>query len=292
MFKSFILLLVSVLSLPAVYHTSVKKESAIVLSYRIENICVLPDELSETSGIITFDSLIWTFNDSGGEAKIFGLNTKTGSITRTLEIKNGKNSDWEDIGQNKEFIFIGDFGNNDGSRKDLRIYMLPKKNITRQQSQTIDALVIDFYYEDQEDYTPAMFASSFDCEAMIATTDSLYLFTKDWINLHTSIYSVPAKAGRFKAKHTGNFNSEGLITGADINSKDQSVVLCGYNLFYPFIIVINDVHQLKEINRVDLEEISGSQIEGVCFINDNRFYVSNENSTEKQSLKRIILNNH
>lgn len=125
MFKSFILLLVSVLSLPAVYHTSVKKESAIVPSYRIENICVLPDELSETSGIITFDSLIWTFNDSGGEAKIFGLNTKTGSITRTLEIKNGKNSDWEDIGQNKEFIFIGDFGNNDGSRKDLRIYMLP-----------------------------------------------------------------------------------------------------------------------------------------------------------------------
>jgi hypothetical protein len=273
------------------YYTVKKSKISKPPAYLLEKVYDLPEELSETSGIIIYDSLLWTFNDSGGKARIYGVNVTSGKISKTIEITNGKNKDWEDIAQNKEYIFIGDFGNNDGSRRDLRIYMIPKQSLTNQKFQLTDAFKIDFIYEDQEDFTPAMFANQYDCEAMIATEDSLYLFTKDWLNLQTTVYSLPASRGKFKAKHVHDFESEGLVTGADYNFSDKKIVLCGYNLFYPFIIVINNINDLKILNRIEFEEISGLQIEGIAFVNDNRFYVTNESSSEIQALYKIVLNN-
>ena len=119
-------------------------------AYQLEKVFDLPAELSESSGIILYDSLLWSFNDNGGEAEIFGVHLTTGMISKTIEISNGKNKDWEDIAQNQDYIFIGDFGNNDGSRKDLRIYMIPKKSITNQKHQQTDALMIDFSSKNQE----------------------------------------------------------------------------------------------------------------------------------------------
>ncbi|HJX71226.1 MAG TPA: hypothetical protein VJ346_04720 [Bacteroidales bacterium] len=257
----------------------------------LEKVYDLPEELSETSGIILYDSLIWTFNDSGDEAKIYGLHLTSGTILKTIEITSGKNKDWEDIAQNQEFIYIGDFGNNEGSRKDLKIYMIPKKSITNQKLQQVDAFVIDFFYEDQEDFTPATFANQYDCEAMIATRDSLYLFTKDWLNLQTSIYSLPASEGEFVAQHVRDFECEGLVTGADYNFDSKRLVLCGYSLFYPFIIIINNINDLKVVRRIEFEEISGLQIEGITFMNDTRFYISNEKSSDIQAVHRITWNN-
>lgn len=259
-------------------------------AYQFEKVFDLPGQLSESSGIILYDSLLWSFNDSGGESAIYGINLTTGMISRTIEISNGKNKDWEDIAQNKDYIYIGDFGNNDGSREDLRIYLIPKKAITNQKLQLTDALMIDFSYEDQEDFTPAMFANQYDCEAMVATDDSLYLFTKDWLNLQTSIYSLPSSNGKYKAKHIGDFESEGLVTGADFDHQEKRFVLCGYNLFYPFIVVVSNIDDLKVVKRIEIEEISGLQIEGIAYIHHNRFYTTNEKSTEPQALYQIILN--
>ncbi len=258
-------------------------------SYRLEKIQDLPSVLSESSGIILYDSLLWSFNDSGGEAIIYGINLTTGKISRTIEISNGKNRDWEDIAQNQHHIYIGDFGNNDGSRKDLRIYLIPKENITTQNRQLIDALTIHFSYEDQDDFTPAMYANQYDCEAMVATDDSLYLFTKDWLNLQTSIYSLPSSGGKYKAKHIGNIESEGLVTGADIDRKEEKFVLCGYSLFYPFIIVVSSRNDLEVLYRIEFEEISGMQIEGISFVCDDRFFITNEYSSEPQALYQVIL---
>jgi hypothetical protein len=277
-----------IISLSDGYRTAGKDKISKPPACQLEKIFDLPDKLSETSGIIIYDSLLWTFNDSGDDAKIYGLNLKSGNISRTIELANGKNKDWEDIAQNQEYIYIGDFGNNDGSRKDLRIYMIPKISITNQKFQQLDAFIISFFYEDQEDFTPAMFANQYDCEAMVAINDSLYLFTKDWLNLQTSIYSLPALKGKFAAKHIQDFECEGLITGADYNRNSRRLVLCGYSLFYPFIVIINNMNDLKVVKRIEFEEISGLQIEGITFINDTRFYISNEKSSDVQALYRIV----
>jgi len=291
MFNSLLFLLLLILSVSGDYQTAPKNKIFKPPVYLLEKVYDLPEELSETSGIILYDSLIWTFNDSGDEARIYGLDLTSGTILKTIEITSGKNKDWEDIAQNQEFIYIGDFGNNDGSRKDLRIYMIPKKSITNQKLQQVDALVIDYLYEDQKDFTPATFANQYDCEAMIATHDSLYLFTKDWLNLQTSIYSLPASEGEFVAQHVSDFECEGLVTGADYNFNSRRIVLCGYSLFYPFIIIINNINDLKVVNRIEFEEISGLQIEGITFMNDTRFYITNEKSSDLQALYQVTWNN-
>ncbi len=292
MFNTLLYLLIFIFSLPGGPHGISKAGISKPPAYLLEKVFKLTDKLSETSGIIIYDSLLWTINDSGDEAVIYGLDLKSGTISRTIEISGGTNTDWEDIAQNLEYIFIGDFGNNDGSRKDLKIYMIRKQSIANQEYQKLDASIIDFYYKDQKDFTPATFANPYDCEAMIAICDSLYLFTKDWLNLQTSIYSLPASEGKFAARHIQDFECEGLVTGSDYNSNSRRVILCGYSLFYPYIIIINDINELEVVKRIEFEEISGLQVEGVAFIDDARFYISNEKSSDLQALYRIILNNN
>jgi hypothetical protein len=43
---------------------------------------------------------------------------------KTLKV-NAKNTDWEALTNDGNNFYIGDFGNNDGSRRDLTIYKVP-----------------------------------------------------------------------------------------------------------------------------------------------------------------------
>ncbi len=290
MYRYLLYILLGVFFISVNYKSTSSNKEATRFTTNLMKICDVSDELSETSGIILYDSLLWTFNDSGGKPVLYGFNQNTCKIDIKIEISNVKNNDWEDIAQNKTSIFIGDFGNNDGSRKDLKIYILPKSEISADTLQHVTAVIIEFSYPDQEDFTPALFANQFDCEALIATEDSLYLFTKDWLNLKTSIYTLPAKAGRFSAKHLKDFNSDGLVTGADLNPENNTLVLCGYNLFYPFIILLDNQTSMLVLQKIELDELSGVQVEGIAFSGNNSFYITNEKSAIPQSLHKIVLN--
>ncbi len=255
--------------------------------YTLIKLYDLPDELQENSGIIVYDSLIWTFNDSGNDPVLYGVGTQTGAIKIKIQVSNAQNIDWEDIAQNDSSIFIGDFGNNEGSRQDLKIYILNKSSINNNSEQDLQAGILGFSYDNQTDYTPASYASAFDCEAMVSTNDSVYLFTKDWLTLTTHIYSLPVTPGNYTAKHIDDFDSEGLITGADIGS-DHQLVLCGYNLFSPFILnfeIFGDY--TRGIRKTNMDELSGVQVEGVAVDSNNAYYISNENSTIPQALYLI-----
>ncbi|MBN2613621.1 MAG: hypothetical protein JXB00_18840 [Bacteroidales bacterium] len=266
------------------------KKSEDITSFEIVKLCQFPEELAESSGIIEFDSLIWSFNDSGGEPVIYAADQATGRIIKSVQIINAVNTDWEDIAQNDDFIMIGDFGNNEGSRKDLRIYCLQKKLLNKNDKlQKVSAGIIDFKYEDQYDFTPALYANPFDCEAMIATADSIYLFTKDWLNLETALYSMPFTEGQVTAKHIGGFNSDGLITGADLEKESGQIVLCGYNLFYPFIIILDNIDNLQPLHTFEMEELSGVQIEGIAISGKGTYLFSNEKSAIPQSLHMLRL---
>ncbi|MFO7657948.1 MAG: hypothetical protein R6W78_12870 [Bacteroidales bacterium] len=259
-------------------------------SYELVKLFNLPEELAESSGIILYDSLIWTFNDSGGEPVIFAIDPQTGEILKSVEIINAANIDWEDIAQNDDYIFVGDFGNNEGSRKDLKIYCLQKKLLRKNETlQKVSAEIIEFNYENQKDFVPALYANPFDCEAMIATEDSIYLFTKDWLNLKTALYSLPIAEAQVIAKHIGGFNSDGLITGADLEKKSGQIALCGYNLFYPFIIILDNIYSTQPIHTIEMEELSGVQIEGIAMAGKGAYLFSNEKSAIPQSLHRLKL---
>ena len=290
MFRLLIVIFLTVFFLVIDCSTSLDNTSSNNPDYVLIKKYNLPEELDETSGILLFDSLIWTFNDSESEPVIYGFVPGTGEIIRKIIISNGINNDWEDIAQNKNCLFIGDIGNNDGSRKDLKIYILPKSQISQDSIQHVMSDSINFSYSNQVDYNPALYANRFDCEAMIAMNDSLYLFSKDWLHLKTSIYSLPVQAGTYKAKYLRDFDSDGLVTGADLNPENNSLVLCGYNLFYPFIILLDNMNNLKVLQKNELEELPGTQVEGITFEGNNSFFITNENSAILQSLHEVIFN--
>lgn len=89
----------------------------------------LPEEVKETSGLFFHNGRLWTHNDSGGKPILYALDTTTFEVVQRITLDKVKNKDWEDVCTDGENVFVGDFGNNKGNRKDLRIYMFPLADI-------------------------------------------------------------------------------------------------------------------------------------------------------------------
>ena len=227
---------------------------------------VLPDEVDETSGLDFFNSGLWTLNDSGGEPVIYKLDTATGSIIQRVRVENATNVDWEDMTDDSLFVYVGDFGNNSGNRKDLKIYKVKKSDIPMQGDVNVTASVINFYYPDQPNKKiEKRRYNNFDCEAVMAVDDSLYLFSKDWQDQKTRVYVLPKEPGDYAAVLVDSFNVAGLVTAADYNKKDGEVVLLGYTnqSWIPFTWLLFDFtgHRFFSGNkrRIDMPNIMSTQ---------------------------------
>lgn len=240
----------------------------------------LPKKVFETSGLIWWRNSYWTHNDSGGEHEIYRLDSLTGKILQTIYISNAENVDWEDIDQDDDYIYIGDFGNNLGNRNDLVIYKLPKSEIAENKYDTVMGVRIEFRYSDQNDYTIKNRANDYDCEALLSYGDSLYLFTKNWADLKCRIYAVPKSPGRYSALPLDEFTVDGLITGSCVNSNNDQVVLCGYKNYVPFIWILSDFKNNDFFGgnkrRIDFKELLATQTEGITFTDATIFSISAE----------------
>lgn len=233
---------------------------------------ILPDQLKETSGVIYYNKKIWTFNDSGGKPVLFALRNN-GTIIQKIRLIKGKNYDWEDITSDSDYIYIGDFGNNFGSRKNLRIYKIDKSDIPDSGNFKIPFKTISFSYEDQIDFKPQLRNTMFDCEALISYNDELVLFTKDWINMNSTIYSIPKEPGKQTAKKISTLKINGLITGATIITPDIAAA-CGRNQSGPIIILIN-LNSWQILKMISFPLLKASQIEGITS-NENYIFLSSE----------------
>ena len=243
---------------------------------------LLPGEVDETSGLIFYNGGYWTMNDSGGEPIIYKLDTITGNVIQRITFTNATNVDWEDITQDSLNIYVGDFGNNSGLRDDLCIYKIKKSDISDTGDDTVPASKISFTYEDYKRPPGKRKYNNFDCEAFFALDDSLYLFSKDWQDQRTRMYRLPNGAGNYVAKKIYDFNSAGLITGADINREAEEVVLIGYTLnsWVPFMWVLFDYKGNRFFSgnkrRIDMLNVTATQTEGICYVNGKKGVISSE----------------
>ena len=264
------------------------------VSYKPEFISSLPKTVKETSGLVFFDGQLWTMNDGGNPPEIFQIDTATGNILRKVVIGNTVNTDWESITQDDSNLYIGDFGNNYGNRKDLRILKIAKTDLDKPAKDTIQAGSIYFRYPDQVDFTPALNANNFDCEAFFFHNDSLHLFSKDWTDLQTRHYVIPADTGSYGARYIEQFHADGLITDASINELGN-IVLLGYkntggrfwDCFCWLLTESNDSHYFKaKKTRIELgSAFHLGQSEGIVLNNDNKAWLSSESI-------RVICINH
>lgn len=242
----------------------------------------LSDSISETSGLIAFDNLLWTHNDDQDTA-LYGLNTK-GKIQKKIKLIGVKNNDWEEISQDSSYIYIGDFGNNyKGNRNDLKILRVEKKSFLMNVP-LIDT--ISFSYSNQTNLTlQKANTTDFDCEAFVVLHDSIYLFTKEWTKKKTTIYSLPKKPGTYIATTKETHNIEGMITGATVLPSKKAIVLCGYSkLLQPFVYLLydykNDDFTTGNKRKINIA-LPFHQIEGIATKDGKLFYLTNESTVKK-----------
>ena len=237
--------------------------------------------ITESSGIVFTDGKMWTHNDSGNPNEIYSVDTTDGHTIQTVTIDNFSNIDWEDITADSGYIYIGDHGNNNGSRTDLRVLKVKKADIGSGASVHVNAEAISFAYTDQTNFTPSS-THNFDCEALISIKDSLYIFTKDRGDLKTRVYKMPKVPGSYNLSPYTNFNVGGLITGADYDSINKQIVLVGYlsghaNSFLWFLNNYQgDMFFSGNKRRIEIGNGQEWQTEGVCFISSGHFFISCE----------------
>ncbi|WP_343486544.1 T9SS C-terminal target domain-containing protein [Allomuricauda sp. d1] len=235
----------------------------------------LPSGIHETSGLIFYNGRLITHNDSGNLPQLYEIDTTSLQIVRTVTIENVSNTDWEDITQDNNFIYIADIGNNLGDRQDLKILKIPKA--VYDQSDTVSAETIDFFYEDQNDFT-ASANSDFDAEALFVLGDDLVVLTKQWQRQGTTAYRLPKLQGAFLAQRLGDYQIDGLVTGATYDEIINELYLVGYSQFLtPFFVRVENVDAdsifSTNTTKTDLN-VGFAQIEAITKVGETLYATS------------------
>lgn len=233
--------------------------------------------LQETSGLIFWNNWLWTHNDNL-DVNIYRIDTINGAIIQSYPLAGIENNDWEEISQDMDYIYLGDFGNNGGNRDDLKILKISKNSFTSG-SPVIE--FIEYSYSDQVDFSSGSNNTDYDCEAFVVSDDSIYLFTKQWVSKKTGVYSLSKNPGKQVAQLRASFDVNGLITGATLNEPERIIVLTGYNdRLDPFLFLLYDYrdHDFFSGNKRKIDILLPfHQVEGIAATNGTRYYISNEN---------------
>ena len=241
----------------------------------------LSDLVDESSGLVFLNNNLITFNDSGGSNSLYEIDVFNGEVIRTVDIINATNNDWEDISVDSEYIYIGDFGNNYGNRQDLLIYKISISDFLNSANNSVYAEEINFSYSDQINFQSNPYNSNFDAESIISLNDSLYVFTKNWVDGKSNVYSISKNAGNYIASKIDSVDAQGLITAAEYNINSNTVTLLGYDTDSPFIIELSNFNEsnfsqgLISKFPLTVPETSSIQTEGLTNI-DNYYYISAE----------------
>ena len=250
----------------------------------------LPSKTEEQSGIIWHDNLFWVNNDSDCKPELYAYDIN-GEWKQTIRVAGAKNIDWEDLAEDSKYFYIGDFGNNHGTRRNLRILRIEKSNISKQEIVTVTCDTISFEWADQTSFLPRRQKHNYDCEAFFSYQDSLYLFTKNWGDLKTKMYVIPKEKGHYKLNPKTTFNADLLVTGADISTNGDYVALIGYKNYRTYLILYYDFAEYNFFDgkhiRFDMSELGGVQTEGIVFTDKDELYITTEATKEPQALYHV-----
>jgi hypothetical protein len=245
----------------------------------LTEVCKLDPVLKESSGLVVAGGKIWTQNDSG-DPVLYSID-KTGKIKDAIYI-GSKNKDWEDLTKDDAGnVYVGSIGNNANKRNDLEILKIPDPSTIKDKVVTPE--VIQYSYPDQHSFPPLPNEMNFDAEAMIWLNDNIYIFTKNRtipFNGYSKVYRVPAKKGKYVAELIDSvyLGPEPMIsnwvTSADISPDKTKLVLLTHDKMWLFTCFQGD--KFFSGKKYTLNFGTMSQKEGVCFINNNELYFSDE----------------
>ena len=202
--------------------------------------------LPEASGLAysrRADGILWTFNDSGGAAKVFAI-SEQGHRLADVTLEGIKNIDWEDITINVEggvsMVYVADMGNNRHDRPVLYIYKFPETAVTvqcmepsdqEQGAVLCDRADIEVSADDIETIEFTWPGFSHDCEALAVdpATGDMLLFSKDYGDDAVSeIYRVPnGSPGELRVvEYVGQIPHKEVTAGEISPAGDTLAIAC------------------------------------------------------------------
>lgn len=243
-------------------------------------------ELTESSGVCLTQqgNLVWTHNDSGGQARLFGFR-RSGQLACELQIRGVKASDWEDIcafqrDSKDSMLAIGDVGDNFGKRESVQIHVVaePTWESTDQRPEklvTTAVCSLDVTYPD----------GPVNCESLAydPKRDVFVLASKE--TFRCRLFEVdascldrtkPGEVHSVQAKYVGVVALP-LVTGADINSDGDLLVLVTYGPACLIHRKSGDSWQAREKAIASIKLPDRRQGESVCFdFGDQRLLATSE----------------
>lgn len=158
-------------------------------------VTVQDPRISESSGLVaspTHNDLVWTVNDSGHTASVFGVSLRTGRTVAVLRLKGTDARDWESMAaarlpDGRGVLWVGDTGDNTGSRQSIVLRLVREPQRLPSDGGTVDVTPVSLRVRYPD--------GAHDVEALVATEDGrLLLVTKDLF--FGTVYEVPAAAVR------------------------------------------------------------------------------------------------
>lgn len=236
--------------------------------FKVSQPLKISSKVNECSGMVATskDTTFWVNNDGGGKAELYEID-KRGKLLSTLSLPKAKNQDWEEITRDdKGNIYVGDFGNNTNTRKDLTVYKFPENQPDKMEK-------ITFNYTYQKQFPPTKNELNYDCEAFFALGDSLYLFTKNRGNKAVRMYVLPTQAGNYSIVHKDDIFIKTMVTGAAISPDKKTYALLTYGKVFLFGI---DNQQVNFKKPTDCFKFAHKQAEAIVFISNKNLMISNE----------------
>jgi hypothetical protein len=224
---------------------------------------------------------LWTHNDSG-QPVLFALDTK-GAVTGKVQVMGAKVEDWEAVAVGPcpagSCLYIGDIGDNNGSRKRITIYRAPEPAAAE------DIAVKEIFHATYPD-------GAHDAEALLVTpAGDLFIVTKGDTGA-VALYRFPRelRAGvTHQLERVGNPRGSGKpgeterVTDGAVSPDGEWVALRtrGQLTFHPAAELTKG--NWREARKVDLASVGEPQGEGVAIGADGMVYLAGEGGGKLQA---------
>lgn len=270
---------------------SLKSGSQILISeQKPEKICpdkVVPlhPRLKEISGLSFRDSMFFAIIDGGNHAgnKVFTI-SKSGNLTDSLMIP-VSNLDWEELYIDQNRIWIGDIGNNNGTRNQLSFYSYHYQKKT---DTVAELKIINTNVSVHDKHTG--FFTNRDFEAFMVFNSHIYLFSKAKRNRKCNMYriNIDSADGQMMSSNQ-NVRLKFWVTGScPVDTADQQVkiLLVGYfpgifkklRPWMAMAVTDEKQNQFKVLWQKEISGIKRSQMESVAIDESGFIWVASEAS--------------
>ena len=237
-------------------------------------------ELTESSGLAVSrrnPGLLWSHNDSGSAAVLFGLDT-AGVVRARIPLPI-RTRDWEDVSAARcpsgDCLYVADIGDNDRARRQVQIYRVPEP--AAGDAETAPPEVFNATYADGPHNAEAMFVV--DADAFIITRDRAGAIYRATLTLSADRAMTFQRVGELGL---------GAVTDAETSRDGTSVVVRTSHeaVLYRTADLIRGA--TTPYSRIWIDGLREPQGEGVA-LDGNMLYLSSEGRARNRSGRLISL---